>query len=166
MAIYSGFTHWKWWFSSSLWQFARGYDEWIWTVCFKKTRRTIGDVRQPRYCCFPIKWSQKRIWYHRQTSEVWLPAISIILVSCIWWLLQVGMEIGYTNYSMWNHQPNVDCLQYMFISIRCHATSGCGYAYGMLIESTKNERERESVSQKTCIRLEYYIYIQCVYIYD
>ena len=71
----------------------------------------------------------------------------------------------YTNYSMWNHQPNVDCLQYMFISIRCHATSGCGYAYGMLIESTKNERERECVTKNMHKTRILYIYIQCVYIW-
>ena len=29
MAIYSGFSHWKWWFSIAMWLFTRGYPHWL-----------------------------------------------------------------------------------------------------------------------------------------
>ena len=140
----------------------------------KKTRRTIGDVRQQRKIV-ASPWNDLRRDFFISPPDQWGMASSHLKNISQLHLMIIASRDGnwytnYTNYSMWNHQPNVDCLQYMFISIRCHATSGCGYAYGMLIKSTKNERERERESQKTCIRLNWiwiyyiYIYIYSVYI--
>ena len=74
MAIYSGFSHWKWWFSIVMWQFTRGYGE-IYALTLKRCFFQVWQAGESKLAMEVLKISWEN---HRQNGWIvicqgWLP---------------------------------------------------------------------------------------------